>query len=264
VAGSNFSITQLILGIVISLLIILFNGLGVFSGFYSSSSLVTQKIQQDSYEFFYDIQENLNFLTNLTETRSQRDEFAEENIRLISENTKLIEQLNQYDLIEKQLQFANDYDFIPVRIIRYSERTSGEVWINKGKLDGLEADLPVVIENFAIGQIVEVSEKTSRVRLLISPESRVPVISADNETKGILKGNVQSGLVMDEILIAERIDEKERILTSGINSNFPFGLNVGNIRQIDSIQSEVTKRAIVNSEIEYSNLRDLFVIVEIK
>jgi rod shape-determining protein MreC len=113
-----------------------------------------------------------------------------------------------------------------------------------------------------VGEVTESYSATARVRLLTSPKISVPVRGIKTKTKGILSGEFGSGLKMREILTDRAIDPGERIITTGVNSSFPFGLNVGSVEEVISVESELTKQAKIESKIRFNDLEHLFVIID--
>ncbi|MCA9383857.1 rod shape-determining protein MreC, partial [Candidatus Dojkabacteria bacterium] len=212
------------------------------------------------YNFFSNFREELDFLGSFSTIRDERDQLLEDNIVLQMQLAEAKKENEALVALQRQEQFDLPYELIPVRVIRSNEQEIGEVILNKGVDQGVIVGDIVVYDNYAVGEVIEVIGNISRVRLLTSPESIVPVISLDNGTKGIVEGDVTLGLRLDEIVIEDEVLEGEVIITSGVNSNYPYGLIAGRVGEIFVVESEVTKSAKLDTNIEYGNLDKLYII----
>lgn len=260
--NSEFTVPDIIIGIVVASLLVLLSGIGSFSPIYNFSAGTSSGIQAESYNFFSGIRSDIEFLSGIAEVRSEKEDLEKENIALTSEIAVLQKQLKEYEVLEKQLQFDLSYNLLPARIVKYNQERIGEITINKGEKDGVKVGNIVIIDNYAVGEVINVIGDVAQVRLITSPDSKIPVISLNNDTKGVAKGDVTSGIVLEEILTEDRIKEGEIIVSSGINSNYPFGLIIGKVDEIFLVESELTKSARILTDIEFANLREIFVIIE--
>src|SRR3990170_6176557 len=158
------SISQLTIGLIVSLLLILFSITGSFKGFYAIFSGVAGGLQSDSYGFFSDIAGNLNFLGNITSIKDENDMLVDENQHLKSENAELKLKILDNEALLKQLNFDLPYKLEPVRVVRYDENQPGEILINKGSESNIALGAVVVQGKFAVGEVIDVQNKFSRIR----------------------------------------------------------------------------------------------------
>ncbi|KXK26664.1 MAG: Cell shape-determining protein MreC precursor [candidate division WS6 bacterium OLB20] len=260
--GQSFLLTpvQIASGVVISFLLILFSFAGTFDGFRVLIGAVLAGVQSDSTAFFGGFADELDFLSSLSSLRDERDQLIEENLALESENATLKTQLDDLRSVTKELQFDLPFELIPVRVRFYDQARMGEVIINKGSDSNIAVSDVVIVDNFAVGEVISVEPRSARVRLLTSPESAVPVKVIGTETKGLLRGEFGTGLILTEVLNERTLEKGEQLITTGINTSFPFGLNAGTAGDVISLESELTKRARVISPVEFNNLQRLFVL----
>lgn len=259
-----YSTGQIIIGLITATLLILFTEIGAFNILYNVFSRVGGSLQQDSYSFFLGIREDWDFLSSLTELKQQNQNLKADKLKLESENERLMQQLEDYQDLEKQAQFDLDYILEPVRVIRFNRNELGEMVVNKGTASGIEQGDIAIFDQFAVGEVIEVFENSAQIRLLISPNSNIPAKARQNNSKGIVRGDVKSGMILEDILTQEKLSEGELVVTTGINSNFPAGLIIGKIVKITDVESDVTKSATVESDLEFKNLEKLFIIVDRK
>lgn len=260
--GQSFILTpvQIATGAVLSFLILLFSFAGTFEGLRVLIGAVVSGVQTDSTEFFGGVSDEIDFLTSLSDLRDERDELIDQNISLESEVVMLQTQLEDLRSVTKELQFDLPFELIPVRVRLYDQAKMGEIIINKGEESNVLTGDIVIVDNFAVGEVIATEPRSARVRLLTSPESALPVRTVGTSTKGLLRGEFGTGLILTEVLNENTLDQGAPLITTGVNTNFPFGLNVGKVDEVVSVDSELTKRAQVISPVEYNNLDRLFVI----
>ena len=254
------NITEIIAGLTISILLFLFAQIGAFAEVYSFTSGIVKDLRTSVFINFSDFGENFNFFFNIAQIKDERDNLHQEKITLLSENTRLKEELQNISAVNRQLQFDLPYNLEPVRVVGYNENVTGEIIINKGEQQGITQGEVVIFDQFAIGEIIESFRDTAKVRLITSPKSLVPVVDITTGTKGVVSGEVEVGLKMREILIDKLIDQGDTIVTAGINSNFPYGLVIGNVDEVIGEQTEITKEAKIKSAVKFNDLSVLFVI----
>jgi len=260
--GQSFILTpvQIATGTMIAFLFILFSLAGTFDGLRIVIGAVISTVQTDSTAFFGGVSDEVDFITSLSELRDERDQLIEQNISLESEVSELTTELEDLRAVTKELQFDLPFELIPVRVRLYDQAKVGELIINKGTDSNIVVGDVVVVDNFAVGEIIAADTNSARVRLLTSPENALPVRTSSTRTKGLLRGEFGTGLILTEVLNERTLEQDEQLITTGVNTNFPFGLSVGRVGEVISVDSELTKRARVTSPIEYNNLDRLFVI----
>ncbi len=256
------TVTEIIIGLIISLLLVLFSVTGSFKGLYLIFSGVAGGVESDSYDFFSRIGGDLNFLGNLAEVKKSNEQLSKDNQQLTSQITQLQLQLKDNEAIVKQLKFDLPFQLEPVRVIRYDENQTGEIIVNKGSDQNINPGEIVVLDDFAVGEVIEATAVTARVRLITSPKSIVPVLTVNDGTKGLLKGDLGVGLSITDVLTEQKLADDDQVITAGVNSEYPYGLKVGTVKQIVAIQSELTKFAKIENPIQFSSLHNLFVIIK--
>lgn len=104
--------------------------------------------------------------------------------------------------------------------------TSERIFIDKGRNQAIELNLPVMYNGFLIGKVTKVGENYSEVTLITSKNSRYSVALNGTNTQ-ILRGNGNGTFSI--INFNEDINVKDifDIETSGISDIFPRGLKIG-------------------------------------
>ncbi|MFZ5811654.1 MAG: rod shape-determining protein MreC [Thermodesulfobacteriota bacterium] len=107
------------------------------------------------------------------------------------------------------------------------------VLLDKGSLDGLTVNTPVIGAEGVIGRVLRLSPSAATVLLITDPNSRIPVTSQKNRTQGILKGEGPNReMVVQYVSLGAPLDEGELLVTSGLAGIFPKGLPVARVTEV--------------------------------
>src|SRR3989338_1491164 len=104
--------------------------------------------------------------------------------------------------------------------------------IDKGKLQGIETNMAVVVARGLVGRVMELGLSTSRVILLTDPDARVSAIAQKSRAHGIVKGNGRANLVMDYLDLDSGVEISDVVLSSDVGGLIPKGIPIGRIERI--------------------------------
>ena len=148
-------------------------------------------------------------------------------ISLSAENIRLRELLNSSELLEESVSVGEiiGVDQDPAR---------HEIIINKGKLDGIYVNLPILDASGLMGQIIEVGPLTSRAILISDSNHALSVQINRNSVRAIVVG---SG-TLDRLLLTHVPDTADIVVgdllvSSGLGQRFPEGYPVGIITKVE-------------------------------
>jgi len=106
------------------------------------------------------------------------------------------------------------------------------ILLNKGGVDGIKKDDPVVSAGGLVGRIREVSPHLSRVLLITDPASGVGAVLQSSRLTGIVKGDLRGGCVISYLPRRVTISPGEKVVTSGLGRVYPPGLLIGTIDRV--------------------------------
>ncbi len=243
-----------------SLLIFAFDHLGLFNGPKYLLQYLTVPVQYGLYQSTQGLNKQVqSFLLvrrAALEDRALRVQMSE----LLTENASLRQQLAETKILVDQYNKLSPqtFDMLPARIISNNRYLTLDV----GASDGVKIGQAVIYEDNFVGQIKEVSPKSSRVVLSQDPDSKIAVFSQDSNgsAKGLLSGQFGSDLLMDKILHDEVIAKDDLVYTEGIEGQLPRGLIVGKVSQVLNRQNEIFKQANVTPLFNIDDLDIVFVI----
>ena len=104
--------------------------------------------------------------------------------------------------------------------------------LDKGASDGLRPDMAVITPDGVVGKVRDVFDHSAQVLLLNDPGSGAGVVLTTTRSRGILRGTLNGGLQIGNLLPDERIKPGETVITSGGDRIFPRGLSVGVVTSV--------------------------------
>ena len=119
--------------------------------------------------------------------------------------------------------------------------------------------MAVVSSGAIIGKIERVHDKSSDVFLVSDPEFRILAMTQNGRAKGIVRGQLGSGLRMEQIAQNEVIDVGEYVMSAG-SDRVPKGLPIGTIESIDRSDNEIFQAANVKPLVDTQRLELVFVV----
>ena len=114
---------------------------------------------------------------------------------------------------------------------------SQKILIDKGEADGVFKNQTVIDSSGLVGQVIEVSNKYSRVMLITDFNSFVPVAVLRNNLRLMLKGTgLSEKLQILHVNPTADIRVGDLLISSGLGERFPAGYPVGVIEGVDYVE----------------------------
>ncbi len=158
---------------------------------------------------------------------NKRREFELQKSKIENMELENLKRENEKLRTELGMRAKNPSEYIAADVALVENFNSSErIFIDKGRNQGIEMNLPVFHDGFLIGKIFKVGDNYSEVTLLTSKNSRLSVI-LNGTNMQILRGNGNGTFSI--INFNEDISEKDtfNVETSGVSDIFPRGLKVG-------------------------------------
>ena len=190
-----------------------------------------------------------------------------ENSQLSMENQSLQEYKQESFRLRKMLNFDNanreKYDLLPAHLIARSPNNWYEcITIDRGSRQGVEKGMPVISPNGLVGRVGSVSENSAQVSLITDREMAVgAIIQKTRETNGIIEGLGDSNeLRMINIPYYSKINEGDRIISSGLSAIYPPGINIGTVMEVSREPNGLLLVAMIKPTVDFNKLEEVFVI----
>jgi rod shape-determining protein MreC len=235
-------------------------GLSVFSGMRGGLNSVASFVVDtvDSIQELALLREQYKELVD----RMTRYEQLERNAAEIrAENLRLREQLGFSHVLQ--------YKHIQAEIIgRDPDNLFKALVVNKGKIHGIEKDMPVIAYQNGmqalVGKIIQAGQLESLVLPLYDEQAYVSSRFSQSRYEGITGGQGRG----DQPLLVKSIDKRahydvnvgDLVITSGLGGVYPAGITIGRVSRILFREDEASMEAELNPAINFSKLEYIFVI----
>ena len=137
---------------------------------------------------------------------------------------------------------------------------SKTIIVDKGNRAGIGQGAPVVIPEGIVGVVVEASARSSKVLLLIDPNSAVDALVQRTRARGIVKGGGAGYCLFDYVLRKHNISVGDTVVSSGMDGVFPKGLPVGRISEIVRLNAGIFQKVSLTTSVDFEILEEVFII----
>jgi rod shape-determining protein MreC len=135
------------------------------------------------------------------------------------------------------------------------------VIIDKGKAEGLQKGLPVVLPQGVVGQVIEVSSHYSKVMLIIDRNSAVDALVQRSRARGIIKGSSADQCRFEFVLRKHDVQIGDTVIASGLDGVYPKGLLIGRVSDLGGRKSDIFYDIAVAPFVDYETLEEVLVIL---
>lgn len=173
-----------------------------------------------------------NALRNVTADSQTLSELEQANADLTQQLAQMNEYREENARLESLLGLTSSYSMsgVGARVIGYSTDDWGATaTIDKGSLDGVATDAPVVDGTGVVGQVTGVAANSATVRLLADPSSGVSAVIQGSGATGILTGSVDGTLRLRYVSAQAEVSVGDVVVTSGLGGVYPRGLALGTV-----------------------------------
>ena len=205
------------------------------------------------------------------------DTLKAQNDALKSENRDMADRLEKAELLENENERLRAYlgmkskypsfTFEEGMVISYS---SGNyittLTLNKGSIDGIEKNMPVVTPDGIVGYVSEVGLNWCMVSTLIETATSVGAYIPRSGEVGIVSGDYSmryDGLCkVSYVNVDADIEVGDTVLSSGTGSVYPAGLEIGTVTAINVDEYSRTLVATVKPSVEMKNIKWVMIITD--
>lgn len=163
----------------------------------------------------------------------------------------------------------DDFKFTSASVIgREGSDAFGTFTLNKGELDGIAVNNPVIYSEYLVGVVVKTAPTYCVVKTILNPDVNVSAYETRTGDSGYVKTDIAlskngqcalSGLKRDTAIAPEGI-----VCTSGVGGIYPADLIIGIVEEVKNDTTNISSYAVINSPVDFANLRDVFVITDFR
>ena len=206
---------------------------------------------------------------NYYKLKDSYEDLLYENQKLALQASNLDELTAENERLKTLLDIRDTYgDMDPVEA-RVIARDPG-VWfdsfsINRGSLDGIRVNMPVINADGLIGRVYEVGMTYAKVLTIIDPESAVSTLISRTRDNGVLRGQVTessktSVCYMYYIPNVSNVNPGDTVITSGVDTLFPKGLTVGTVTAVSRQTDNTDKYVVVTPNVDFQHIEEVLVL----
>ncbi|MDD4902083.1 MAG: rod shape-determining protein MreC [Patescibacteria group bacterium] len=191
--------------------------------------------------------------------------------RLTVENASLKNLQDENSVLRQHLKFLDSgqqkkyvlANVISREILNGPEESLGDLVIDKGRDDGIVAGLAALDETGAVvGKVTATEEKISRVTLITNSGCKMAATLQNvNRTIGVTGGNLGLTINMDYIPQVESVSVGDLVVTSGLESNIPRGLLIGQAAKVDRGSNDIWQSVNIQPAANLDNLTIVSIII---
>lgn len=177
---------------------------------------------------------------------------------LAAENERLNRLLN--------LKEKNQYKVLTARIIGRDP----SIWfdssiVDRGSLDGVKLNMPVVTDGGLLGRVTAVGPLTSQIDLITRDKSGVGAVVgeiAGSNALGVVVGSSKRDLVeMRYVPGSVEVQPGQIVYTTGQDGIYPAGLKVGEIVQIESGSATTPHRILIRPSAGIDSMQEVGILL---
>ena len=137
--------------------------------------------------------------------------------------------------------------------------------INRGSVDGVKLNMPVVTNGGLVGRIMAVGPLTSQVMLLTDDKSGIAGIVGElgsSNALGVIKGTNEKELVeMRYVPGSIPVEVGESVFTTGQDGIYPAGLKIGEVVRVESGSATTTHSILVKPGGALNSMQEVAVLL---
>jgi rod shape-determining protein MreC len=137
--------------------------------------------------------------------------------------------------------------------------------VNRGSLDGVKLNMPVVTNGGLLGRVTAVGPLTSQVDLLTRDKSGIGAVVgeiAGSNALGVVVGSSKRDLVeMRYVPGSVEVQAGQAVYTTGQDGIYPAGLKVGEIIEIESGSATTPHRIVIRPSAGIDSMQEVGILL---
>ena len=207
-------------------------------------------------------------VVNLRSAQSENDDLKQRVQKLeveVQKNKQLSDENNRLrNLLE--LKEKSEYELLTGLIIgRDTSAWFDTAIIDRGSLDGVKLNMPIVVNGGLVGRVTAVSPLTAQIDLITRDKSALGAIVGEigeSNALGVVRGEGEKeSLKMDYVPGYLEIKVGDVIYTTGQGGVYPAGLRVGVITEVRSGSATVPHQIFIKPSAKISSMQEVAVLL---
>lgn len=251
--------------LILSALIFIVGHFGYLFFIRSIFQRIFSPIQLGMFTVSSNISKEAEFILKLGHVKNEFAKLTFENIRLRALESDYKELKKENEVLRRQLELNSvnpPGELVQVDVLGFIFGSSGtEITINKGVKSNIKSGMPVIFENYLVGIIWEVGDNFSKVKLINSSDTIISAITQDSRARGLITKSFGANVIMKNILLDEKIEVGDSVITSGEDRFIPKGLVIGKVMSVNFTDKDILKEANVELGINPRRIEKAFILI---
>jgi rod shape-determining protein MreC len=209
-----------------------------------------------------------NSLAGMRSAQSENDKLKQrvQQLEIEARETKelSIENKRLKDLLD--LKESSSYNVLPAQIIG----RDASVWfdtaiINRGSIDGVKLNMPIVVNGGLVGRVTAVSPLTAQIDLITHDKSGLGAIIGElgnSNALGVVRGSGKSELLeMKYVPGYIEVKNGDIVYTTGQDGIYPPGLKLGEVVEVRTGSATVPHQIKIRPSAAISGLQEVAVLL---
>ncbi len=222
-----------------------------------------QTIRSWTFAGFGFMLERFAVLTRYQEVFEENQWLREQNARLVLANGALAESKFENQRLRDLLGFKakSELQLVPAKLIGKQENGFiNSIFLDAGSRDGLKKNMAVVTAQGLVGKIFRIGEQNATAQLLLDRNFRVSAMVQRSRVTGVVRWLGSNQVVLAEVPKRSDIRIGDKVVTSGLSTIFPGGLDIGVITQTDESRPGMLMDVLLYPTVDFSKLEEVFVV----
>ena len=199
----------------------------------------------------------------LSDVETSHEEALREISNLRREVIALQEARHERDRLRALLGFQQKLGrpTIAARVIGWdSSHFAESIVCDRGRSDGVEANMCVTTSDGLVGRVLEASERSCKVQLALDELSNVAALGQRNRVPGIVTGQgAGRSLVLRYVPKSAEVAVGDAVVASGIDGIYQKGLLIGYVSQVDSDSTSLFQKVQVRPSVAMERVEEVLI-----
>ncbi|MDR1988607.1 MAG: rod shape-determining protein MreC [Acidobacteriaceae bacterium] len=133
------------------------------------------------------------------------------------------------------------------------------VTIDRGKQDGVAADMAVITAGGVVGRVMVPGERASKVQLLVDHNAAAGALIERSRAQGVVVGYAGDLLRMDYVSEVSDVVVGDTVVTAGIDGIYPKGFVIGRVESVEK-SGGAYRQILVKPSVDFSSIEDVLVV----
>jgi rod shape-determining protein MreC len=133
------------------------------------------------------------------------------------------------------------------------------VTVDKGKRDGIGADMAVISPAGVVGRVVMPTPRAAKVQLLVDRNAAAGALIERSRAQGVVIGAGEDRLTLEYVSEVADVTAGDIVVTSGIDGIYPKGYVIGRVESVDK-SGGAYKKISVTPAVDFRSLEEVLIV----